>query len=226
MKINNIYQEILMGNYTTPTDEMAKMSLEIITKIYPIYKCNIKTVDDAFLFGSALSYLNAYIKVPNCNYIKTFKEFYSEHPEIYQHIDKRNKQYNKSDRVPYVACNNKQDAYKCFKKLVIPFMTVLDNLFPDDKNIKVSPQYESGSTYGLIEIYKVQFSFHRIAIYKDNNKKYWDMMNDSSTYVKWDGLRLQPLAMHVLKCATELDNLSEDNLNIINKYMKQDTLEK
>ena len=225
MKINNIYEEIVKGTYSTPTDEMATMSLEIITKMYPIYENNINTVEDAFLYGSALSYLNAYIKVSNSNYMNTFKAFYNSHPEISEYISKRNAEFNRSHLVPYVNCKNKQDAYKCFKKLVIPFMYKLDNLFPNNPHIKNSPQYESGSSYGLVEIYGVQFSFHRISIYQERDKKYWDMMQDSSTYVKWNGLRLQPIAMHVLKCATQLENLSEINKQIINKYVKQDVLE-
>ena len=82
MKINQAYEQILMGNYSTPTDEMATMCLDIITKLYPIYENNVNTVEDAFLVASALSYLNAYIKVDNANFLQTFKKFYKKHLEI------------------------------------------------------------------------------------------------------------------------------------------------
>lgn len=224
MKINDMQWQILSGNYSTPNDDMAKMSLEIITKLYPIYDNTVKSVDDAFLIASSLSYLNAYIKVPNTNVIKIFRDFYKHHPEIEKYLIDKSKEYGSKSSL-YIACNDKKEAYKCFKKLVVPFMEKLENQFPEDKNIKLSPQLDNGSSLVLIEIYNVQFSFHRVPIYSDSNEKYFNMMNNKSTWVKWKGLRLQPIAVNVLKCASQLDNLSEENKQIINKYENHNTLE-
>lgn len=225
MTINNIYAEIFISNYSTPTDKMANMCLEIITKLYPIYENTVNTVDDAFLIASALNYLNAYVKIPNSNFIKVFQSFYKNHPEISKYLIDKGKEHGKIIS-PYIGCKDKTDAYKCFKKLVVPFMYKLEEKFPNDAKIKVSPQLDNGSSLVLIEIYNVQFSFHRVPIYQDTNEKYYKMMNDHSSWIKWKGLRLQPIATNVLKCATKLDNLSEENKNIINKNTNEDILEK
>ena len=224
MKINQAYEQILMGNYSTPTDEMATMCLDIITKLYPIYENNVNTVEDAFLVASALSYLNAYIKVDNANFLQTFKTFYKKHPEISNYLKDKAKEHEK-EYTPYTECRDKKEAYKCFKKLVVPFMNILEEKFPDDANIKISPQLDGGSSLAMIEIYNVQFSFHRVSIYMDSNEKFYKMMNDKSTWLRWNHIRLQPIAVHVLKTACTLENLSEINQNIINSYKKQPVLE-
>lgn len=222
MKINKIHEAVVSGNYITPTDEYALMSLDIITKLYPIYENPIKTVDDAFLVASCLNYLNAYIKVPGSPYKKVFLSFYEKHPEIEDYLVRRSKEFNR-DIIPYVQVRNKQDGYRCFKKLVVPLMVNIDNKFADDKNLICSPQQDAGSSLALIEIYGVQFSFHRVSIYANTSKGYYDKMLDRSTWTEWRGLKLQPLAMHTLNCALQLDNISEYYRNIINDYTNNDT---
>lgn len=225
MKLNNIYNSIVQGNYSTPNDTYAIMCLDIITKIYPIYEEHIYSQEDAFLVASCFNYLNAYIKTSESDCLKIFKKFYSKHPEIEEYLISKNEEYGEKV-TPYVQVNNKKDAYKCFKKLVVPFMRKIDFLFADDDNIICSPQQDKGMSLALIQIYGVQFSFHQVPIFKDSSPEYYDKMNDHSTWVQWKGLRLQPLATHTLNCALQLENINEKLREIVNKYTSTSVMEK
>lgn len=220
MNSKEIYKNIINSNYISLTDQDAYGCLNLITKLYPIYENPLKTEDDIFLCLAAQNYLNAYVKVDKDKAIKVFKQFYSEHPEIEKYIYERYQLYpNMQNKKPYTKCENKQDIYRCFKKTVKILMHYVKENFKDSK-IVLSPQRESGMDLAMVELYGVQFSFHRVNFYPEDGE-FNDMKRDSSTWVKWNGVRLQPLAKATLNLAKQLDNVSTNNLNLINANIEE-----
>lgn len=200
-----MYKKVVSGNYSKLNKNNVKTCLEIITKLYPMYGDSIKTVDDVFLVCSALNFLNAFVKADENETKKQFKEFYSTHPEIVEYINEKAKKFNAKST--YTNCSSKKDLYKCFKNLVKPLMYKIVNDDKLSKHIKVSPQRDNGMSLALIEVKGVQFSFHQINFYEED-KIFNEMMNDPSTWIKWKGLRLQPIANHVFNLGKSQTKLS------------------
>lgn len=204
----SVYEKVLNGNIGTVKSEQALKALQIITKLYPIYESPVKTVDDVFLVCSALNILNAYVKISTQRTIETFNKFYNAHPEIREYLQKSANLYNNNFR-DYTHCKSKQDTYKCFKKMVkVLVRQIQKSPLVNDENIQISPQIDGGMSLIMLQVNGVQFSFHRVPIYGED-KDLKDKMNDKSTYIKWKGLRLQPLASHTFSVASHLENLSD-----------------
>lgn len=210
----SVYEQVLAGNIGSVKNELALKSLQIITKLYPIYENPVKTADDVFLICSALNVLNAYVKISTARAIETFNKFYNAHPEIRNYLKEAANIHNNNFK-DYTKCASKQDTYKCFKKMVKVLVKQIQNSpLKDDENIQISPQIDGGMSLIMLQVNGVQFSFHRVPIYgEDTDLK--EKMNNKDSYIQWKGLRLQPLATHTFYVATKLENLSKNSKQLL-----------